>query len=101
MQGFPSSMFYLLGGCGKLRLPNISSPPPNVFPEKKNQNLFQIVIIFKDYTKESVKLTNVQKCNLANPKHYLFKIFQGSMPLDPPTKPKKIFLAAAWLTKIF
>ena len=27
----------------------------------------------------------------ANPEHYIFKIFQGSKPPDPPRKPKKIF----------
>ena len=27
----------------------------------------------------------------ANPEHYIFKIFQGSMPPDPPGRPEKIF----------
>ena len=36
----------------------------------------------------------------ANPKHYIFKIFQESMSLDPPRRPKMFFLAAVWL-KIF
>ena len=37
----------------------------------------------------------------ANPEHYIFKIFQGSMPPDPPRRPKTIFLAAAWLKSFF
>ena len=36
-----------------------------------------------------------------NPEHYIFKSFQGSMPPDPPRRPKKIFLAAAWLKNFF
>ena len=35
----------------------------------------------------------------ANPEHYIFKIFRGSMPRTP-RRPKTFFLAAAWL-KIF
>ena len=27
----------------------------------------------------------------ANPVHYFFEIFQGSIPPDPPSRPKKIF----------
>ena len=52
-----------------------SSPPPpkclifppaknNVFPEK-NWKLFQILILFDDDIKESVKATNVQKCHFS------------------------------------
>ena len=38
--------------------------PPKSFPEK-NLNLFQIKIFFDDDFKESVKVTNVQKCNFS------------------------------------
>ena len=27
----------------------------------------------------------------ANPEHYIFKIFRGTMPPDPPRRPKKNF----------
>ena len=39
-------------------------PPEKAFPEK-NQTLFQILILFDDNIKESVKATNVQKCNFS------------------------------------
>ena len=37
----------------------------------------------------------------ANPEHYIFKIFRGSMPPDPLEGLKKFFLVAACLKKIF
>ena len=37
----------------------------------------------------------------ANPEHYIFKISQGSMLPDPPRRPKKFLLAAAWLKNFF
>ena len=37
----------------------------------------------------------------ANPERYILKIFRGSMPPDPARRPKKIFLAAAWLKTFF
>ena len=37
----------------------------------------------------------------ANPEHYIFKIFWGSMPLDPLEGLKKIFLTAEWLKNFF
>ena len=51
----------------KLRPSNVSSPPQKKrkgFPEK-NEKLFQIVILFDDDIKESVKATKVQKCNFS------------------------------------
>ena len=45
------------GGRGKL--------PPKSFTEKKNLQLFQIKIFFEDKFKESVKVTNVQKCDFS------------------------------------
>ena len=48
--------FCLLGGGGKL--------PLKSFTEKKLQ-LFQIKIFFDDDFKESVKVTNVQKCDFS------------------------------------
>ena len=53
----PLPGFYLLGGGGKL-------PPQKTFPGKKFK-LFQIKISFDDDFKESVKVTNVQKCNFS------------------------------------
>ena len=54
------------GGVGR-RFPQTSylTPPPQqkVFPEKKT--LFQMLILFDDDIKESVKATNVQKCNFS------------------------------------
>ena len=55
-----SSGFYLLGGG--------SFPPPlqkKSFTEKKNLQLFQMKIFFDDDFKESVKVTNVQKCDFS------------------------------------
>ena len=46
------------GGGGKLR------PPKKSFTEKKLQ-LFQKNIFFDDDFKESVKVTNVQKCDFS------------------------------------
>ena len=46
--------FYLLGVGEKL-------PPQKVFPEKK----LKILILFDDDIKESVKVTNVQKCDFS------------------------------------
>ena len=37
----------------------------------------------------------------ANPEHYIFKMFWGSMPPDPLEGLKNIFLAAAWLKNFF
>ena len=51
--------FYLLGGRGE------ASPPKTSFTEKKNLLLFQIKIFFDDDFKESVKVTNVQKCDFS------------------------------------
>ena len=51
--------FCLLGGGGEGKL-----LPPKVFL-KKNLKLFQIKTFFDDDFKESVKVTNVQKCNFS------------------------------------
>ena len=37
----------------------------------------------------------------ANPEHYIFKIFRGSMPPTPLEGLKYFFLAAAWLKNFF
>ena len=39
--------------------------PPKSFTEKKKLQLFQIKILFDDDFKESVKVTNVQKCDFS------------------------------------
>ena len=51
------------GGREKLSLKRFSFPQ-KVFP-KKNQKLFQILILFDDDIKESVKVADVQKCNFS------------------------------------
>ena len=43
---------------------NVSASPQKSFTEKKLQ-LFQIKIFFEDDFKESVKVTNVQKCDFS------------------------------------
>ena len=50
---------YWEGRGGKL------SPPPKKSFKKKNLQLFQIKIFFDDDFKESVKVTNVQKCDFS------------------------------------
>ena len=50
------SGFYLLGGGGKL--------PPKSSPEKKFKAISS-KDLFEDYFKESVKVTNVQKCDFS------------------------------------
>ena len=59
----------------------------------------QKLILFDDdiYITEAVKATNVQKCNFSQSRTLFFKIFWGTIPLDPPRRPKKFFLAAALL----
>ena len=57
---YTRSGFYLLGGGVGGKLP----PPKKSFTEKKLQ-LFQIKIFFDDDFKESVKVTNVQKCDFS------------------------------------
>ena len=54
------------GGGGKLRPQTSHLPPPKkkVFPEKLLK-VFQIMILFDDDIKESVKATNVQKCDFS------------------------------------
>ena len=54
---YQGSIYWGGGGRGEL-------PPPKSFPEK-NLKLFQIKIFFDDDFKESVKVTNVQKCNFS------------------------------------
>ena len=58
--------FYLLGGGGEASPQRSQLPPPRKksFTEKKIQ-LFQVKIFFDDDFKESVKVTNVQKCDLS------------------------------------
>ena len=55
--------FYLLGG-GKLPPKRVSFLLPKSFPEK-NLKLFQIKILSDNDFKESVKVTNVQKCDFS------------------------------------
>ena len=75
----------ILWGAGRGASP---SPPKKSLPWKKNQKLFQILILF-DNIKVSVKVAIS-----ANPEHYLFK----RTPLEGL---KKFFLAAVWLQKFW
>ena len=56
----PPSGFNLLGGMG-------GELAPKKFFLNKYQKLFQILILFDDDIKESVKVTNVQKCDFSQP----------------------------------
>ena len=65
---FDTAGFFLLERAGEASPKNISASPPQKkkqsFTEKKLQ-LFQIKIFFDDYFKESMKVTNVQKCDFS------------------------------------
>ena len=92
--------FYLLGRGREGKLAPKCLSFPQKFFLKKNWKLFQILILFYDDIKESVKVTNAQNAISANPEHYLFKIFWGSMAPDPLKGLNNVFLAAAWLQKV-
>ena len=77
-----------------------SPPTKKSFTEKKLQ-LFQIKIFLDDDFKESVKVLMSRNAISANPEHYIFKLFWGNMPPEPPRRPKKIFLVTAWLKNFF
>ena len=77
--------FYLLWGREEASPQTSQLPPP---PQKKsftekNSQLFQIKIFFDDDFKESVKVTDVQKCDLIQPiLNTIFSKFSGGMPLE-------------------
>ena len=78
------------GGGGKLP-PNVSaSPLKKSFPEK-NLKLFQIKIFFDDDFKESLKVTNVQKCDFSQSRTLYFQNFPGEHAPGLPRGPKKFF----------
>ena len=56
--------FYLLGGRGKLPPKRLSFPPKKVFLKKKIKAISN-KDLFDDDFKESVKVTNVQKCDFS------------------------------------
>ena len=60
-------------------------------------------IFFDDDFKESVKVTILMFRNAisANPEHYIFKIFRGSMPRSPLEGLKNFLITASWLKKLF
>ena len=60
---FEQSGFYLLGALGSFP-PNISVSFQKNFYLKKLK-LFQILILFDDDIKESMKVTNVQQCDFS------------------------------------
>ena len=90
------------GDGGKLLPLNVSAfqspPPPPLNASALNYKLFQILILFDDDIKESVMSRNAIS---ANPEHYLFKLFRGSMPSDPPRRPKKFFFLCCVAPKFF
>ena len=53
---------------------------------KKNVQLFQIKIFFEDDFKESVKVTNVQKCDFSQSRTLYFQTFPGEHAPGPPYK---------------
>ena len=61
------SGFYLLGGGGggkvSAQTSQLPPPPQKKVLLKKNLQLLQIKIFFDDDFKESVKITNAQKCD--------------------------------------
>ena len=80
------SGFYLLGGGGG----GGGSFPPKVLL-KKHLELFQIKIFFDGDFKESVKVTNVQKCDFSQFGTLYFQNFPGEHAPGPPRRPKKFF----------
>ena len=53
------------GGRGAKVPLNVSVPPQKKSSPEKNVELFQIKILFDDDIKESVKVTNIQKCDFS------------------------------------
>ena len=65
-------------------------PPRKSFPEKKLK-LFQIKIFLTTILRNQLRLLMSRNAISANPEHYIFKIFQGSMPRTPLEGLKKKF----------
>ena len=91
---FKTPGFYLLGGEGVSFLPKVLLKKK--FTAISNKDLFLTTILRNQW-----RLLMSRNAISANPEHYIFKIFQGSMSPDPPRSLKKIFLAAAWLKNFF
>ena len=68
----------LLGGGGG------EEDSPQKFSWKKTLKLFQIKIFFDDDFKESVNVTNVQKCNFSQSWTLYFQNFPGEHAPGPP-----------------
>ena len=79
---------YLLGG--ELPPNSISFPHPKSFAEK-NLKLFQIKIFLTTILRNQWRLLMSRNEISANPEHYIFKLFWGSMSLDSSRKPKNFF----------
>ena len=94
------------GHCSKFNRvlsPNVSAsppPPPQSFTEKNSQ-LFQMKIFFDDDFKESVKVTNLQKCDFSQSRTLYFQNFQGEHVPGPPRRPKKFFSCRRVAQKFF
>ena len=73
------------GGGGEASPPNVSASPPKkkVFLRKKFKAISE-KIYFDDDFKESVKVTNVQKCPILNT---IFSKFSGEHGPGPSQKP--------------
>ena len=78
--------FYLLGGGrgGSFSPKRLSFPPQKFSWKKIDLKLFQIKIFFDDDFKESVKVTNVQKCDFSQSWTLYFQNFQGQHAPGPP-----------------
>ena len=81
------SIYWGGGGGGKL------PPPKKNFSWKKFKAISNKDLIWR--------LLMSRNGISANPEHYIFQIFWGSMPPDPHRRPKHIFLAAASLKNFF
>ena len=80
------------GGRGSFP-PNVSasSPPQKKVLLKKKFTAISNKDLFNDDFRESVKVLMSRNAISANPEHYIFKNFQGSMPPDPARRPNKNF----------
>ena len=88
------------GGRGEASPQTSHSPPKKSFTEKKLQ-LFQIKIFLTTILRNQWRLLMSRNAISANPEHYIFKLFQGSMPPDPLRRPKKNFYRRHVAQKFF
>ena len=80
-----------LGGGKKLPLP-LPPPPKNSFSWNNIKSYFKYWSPLTTILRNQWRVLMSRNAISANPEHYLFKIFWGSMPPDSPKRPKKFFL---------